>query len=59
MSRKYNTKHDRKRSNYLGRLTKRGLGKAPKMLSLESLRARQTNKDSELYSEYGGTATRV
>lgn len=58
MTRKYNVKHTRKRSNYPGRMSARGLSRAPKMLSLETLRARQTDKHGELYEEYGGTAVR-
>jgi hypothetical protein len=39
MSRKYNCKHpDRGRSRYPLRLAKRGLSKAPAMLSLDKLR---------------------
>lgn len=38
MSRKHNTKHNRKRSNYPKRLKKRGLSVAPRLRSLYELR---------------------
>lgn len=62
MSGKYNTRHNRKRSNYPQRLKARGLSKTPKMPSLESLRARHLDKHGNLRAEYGQgghTPTRV
>lgn len=52
MSGKYNTKHNRKRSNYPARLKARGLGKTPKMPSLEYLRGKQLDKEGNLREEY-------
>jgi hypothetical protein len=40
MTRKYNVKHERKRSNYPKRLEARGLAKAPAMTPLDTLRKR-------------------
>jgi hypothetical protein len=42
VSRKHNTKHNRKRSNYPKRLRARGLSKTPRMPKVESLREKQT-----------------
>ena len=45
MSGKYNKKHpDRSRSNYPGRLMKRGLSKTPVMATLDYLRKKQTRE---------------
>lgn len=54
MSRKHNCpkRGRRSKSNYPSRLTKRGLTKAPKMPTLETLQSRQLDKDGHLKAEY-------
>jgi|SRR5579872_7029202 len=56
MSRKYNTKHPaRGISNYPERLARRGLNKAPSMMSPRDLKNRQGAKPStEIESSYAG-----
>lgn len=48
MSKKHNTKHYRKRSNYPKRLKKRGLSSAPRLRTLYELRKNAGASESEL-----------
>jgi hypothetical protein len=53
MARKHNTRHpDRARSRYPGRLSKRGLSKAPPMASPENLRTAQERRARETGSPW-------
>src|SRR5581483_7231102 len=52
MTRRFNTRHFRKRSRYPERLAARGLSKAPMLESVDTLRARQTLKDGQLKPAY-------
>jgi hypothetical protein len=54
VSRKYNTKHNRRVSNYPERLRRRGLGKTPVMETLETLRKRQRAKEPVIDVPYAG-----
>jgi hypothetical protein len=45
VSRKHNTKHNRRRSNYPKRLQARGLSKTPRMPKVETLREKQTREE--------------